>query len=100
MDASKIIKNGQYQVPYPAYQPNLAYNYQLSVLEVIGDYWSRSGFHLQLDSSGNFNQYQNSLYTPDMYSTIVHSKNVGTICIGGQKGGTSVSGNMGVSTFQ
>ena len=78
-------------VPYPSYQPNLAYNRQLSVLEVVGDYWSKSGFHLQLDdSTGKFTQYQNSFYTADLYSTIVYSENVGTICIGGKNGGQNV----------
>ena len=76
--------NGQYDIPFAARQPSLAYNKDLFVLEVVGDYWETTNSnHYQMDNNGQFNQYLSSLYEADKYSTIVYSPNVGTICIAG-----------------
>ena len=50
-------KLGEYDIPFFAYQPNLAYNYQRSVLEVVGDHWLiNNNNHYFMDSNGQFSK--------------------------------------------
>lgn len=78
-------------MPYSANQPSLVYNYALSVLEIIGDYFVSVSFdHYFMNMAGSFTKYPQTLYTADAYSTLVFSENVGTICIGGLYGRQNV----------
>lgn len=80
------VKVGEYNMPYEAVWPLLTYNYDLSVLEIVGELMQNDGphnEHYQMTLNGEFNQYLDSLYVADKYSTIVYSDNVGTLCIGG-----------------
>jgi len=90
-DIQGPIKIGAYQMPYTASQPSLVYNYALSVLEIIGDYFvTASTEHYFMDITGAFTRSSQTLFTADAYSTMVYSENVGTICIGGLYGKQNV----------
>ena len=81
-------KLAEYQIPYTAFQPSITYNYDLSVLEIIGDYWSTSANHYHLVAFSNFHSFlkiSESFYEPDLYSTIVFVEKLGTICVGGYR---------------
>ena len=52
------VKIGEYTIPYSqTQQPNLAFNYQRGVLEVISDHWTGSpSFHYFMDLNGEFSK--------------------------------------------
>ena len=90
-DVQGPVKIGAYQMPYTASQPSLVYNYALSVLEIIGDYFVTASIeHYFMDITGYFTRSSQTLFTADAYSTLVYSENVGTICIGGLYGKQNV----------
>ena len=52
---SSPVKIGEYSIPFSSDQPNLAFNYQRSVLEVVGDYWNFNNLnHYFMNSDGQF----------------------------------------------
>ena len=85
---------GKFKMPYAAQLPGMTFNYDFSVVEVVGDYiyfdyrHNSNHYHMQID--GQFNEYNCSLYEADAYSNIVFSPNVGTLCIAGMNKKQSV----------
>lgn len=84
-----LSKIGKYLIPYTANFPRLVYNYQLSELEVVGDYFASSydsttnSYHFSMSDTGVFNKISNSLWSPVQYGSLVYVGSVGTLCIGG-----------------
>jgi hypothetical protein len=88
-------KQGKYKIPYTADFPRIAYNDQLSMLEVVGDYSATSytadsnSYHYRMSENGQFSSAQSSLWSPVLYGSLVYVESVGTLCLGGYNGSAS-----------
>ena len=63
------------------------YNYELSSLEIVGDYWASytaevNTNHYRMSDVGIFSQVY-ELFSPLQYGSLVYVETVGTLCIGG-----------------
>ena len=84
------VLTGKHKMPYSSKLPSIAFNVDLQVLEIVGDYYTgENGNHWQMNESG-FHKVQNSLYVRQAYSTLVYTPNVGTLVIGGDQNLQSV----------
>jgi len=78
----------KHDAPFQSSTPSLVFNYQLNVLEVVGDFFVTSnGHHYQMNNEGKFQQIYDTMYEADAFGSIVYTPNVGTIVIGGQNKG-------------
>jgi len=85
-------KIGSYSIPYESEFPRIAYNSQLGLLEVVGDYDPESEnsydsnsnrLHFRMNDTGTFSRVISSLWSPVQYGSLVYTKSSGTLCIGG-----------------
>ena len=68
------LKNGQFTIPYSAEFPCLSFNYQLNVLEVVGDWYSTANSeHQRMTISGSFSNANSSLFKGDSHFEVAYS---------------------------
>ena len=76
-----------YGLPFEALFTRITYNYQLSCLEIVGDYYDDLNTnHFQMTLTGDFYNYSESLFEGVTYGSLVYIETVGTLCIGGNNG--------------
>ena len=81
------MKNGHVTIPYEktiyAWNPRLAFNSQLNVLEIVGSNDYANTFHQMMSTAGTFSVAPYSLFKGDMNFEVAHSQNVGTLVFSG-----------------
>ena len=81
------LKKAVHKIPYDADFARIVYNYELSSLEIVGDYWASytaevNTYHYRMSEVGFFSQVY-ELFSPLQYGSLVYVETVGTLCIGG-----------------
>ena len=69
------MKNGQFTIPYSTELPGLAFNSQLSKLEIVGDigYGNSNKNHIMMSIFGSFSDASDSFFDGDAYFEVVYN---------------------------